>query len=348
MIRQLGFTIIEWMVSMTIGLFLLGGLLSIYVVSSTSTHDSLDNSELQENGRIAMNILMRDLHYVGFWGDMTGLSISVGNGITLSTKANGLSESDDCWDDRDAGSFPKSGEILRSFWVARVNSSGSMVTGSGNTALDCLSAVSLQSNSDILMLKHVEGNSVRNVGTDVDASVKSLNASNYANQFFVAMTPSSGYFFQGSETSLPSATGALNPWIWPYVHHIYYVVDNNGIPELHRRELFAKMQDPRGALVRGVQSIHIQLAVDTTVQQDNQPDAYLAPASVSENQWNDGRVVGAKLFILMRASEPTSSYTNTNVYTLGDLSFDYSKTPDHYRRLLLESTINFNKKRTGS
>lgn len=348
MIKQRGFTIIEWMVSMTIGLFLLGGLLSIYVVSSTSTNDSLDNSELQENGRIAMNILMRDLHYTGFWGDMTGLPINTNNGITLSANAGGLSSTNDCLDDRSSGSFPASGVTLRSLWVARINDSGDMVTGSGNTALDCLSAVTLQPNSDILVLKHVEGTSVRNVGTDAEASVKSLNSTNAANQFFVAMTPSSGYFFLGSETSLPSATGALNPWIWPYVHHVYYVVNNNNIPELHRRELFAKMQDPRGALVRGVQAIHVQLAVDTTVEQDNQPDIYVTPASVTENQWNDGRVVGAKLFLLMRASESTSSYTNTNVYTLGDLTFDYSKTPDHYRRLLLESTINFNKKRTGS
>lgn len=62
---------------------LLGGVLSVYVSSNASTQDSFDNSELQENGRIAMNLLVKDLRKTYFWGELTDWPISLDAGITL-------------------------------------------------------------------------------------------------------------------------------------------------------------------------------------------------------------------------------------------------------------------------
>ena len=70
--KQSGFTLIEWMIALTIGLFLFAGMMSLYSISHETTNDSLDSGELQENGRIAMNLLLKDLRMVGFWGDYTG------------------------------------------------------------------------------------------------------------------------------------------------------------------------------------------------------------------------------------------------------------------------------------
>lgn len=339
-----GFTIIEWMISMTLGLFLLGGVMSIYVVSQSSTHDAMDNTDLQENGRIAMNILIKDLHYVNFWGELTGISINAGNGISLSTSASSLTTANDCLDDQDVGSFPKDDNTLRSIWVTRTSSSGAISAG-----LDCLSST-LQTDSDILVLKHVEGKSVRNVGSDPSASVIALEGSaDTANKrFFIAATPSSGYFFKGSE-SLPNNVGNQNPWIWTYAHHVYYIALNNGVPELYRRELTETMKtDNRGALVRGVERLRVLVALDTSQKQDGSADKYVLPSEVDDNQWNDGRVVGLKIFMLIRAESPDPSYTNQNQYILGDYTMDFQKEPDHYRRLLLQTTVNFNKTSTGS
>ncbi len=82
-----GYTLIEWMISIVIGLFLISGLFSLYGISKETTHASLDNGELQENGRIGMNLILRDLHMAGFWGDYTGLPLSFDSGVSLSTAA---------------------------------------------------------------------------------------------------------------------------------------------------------------------------------------------------------------------------------------------------------------------
>ena len=101
---------------LVIGVFLVGGGLSIFVASRATTEDAFDQSELQENGRIAMRLLTQDLKWAGFWGDYTGSPMTKDLGITLSS---GTTVAKDCLDDLDRGSFPTSTGSLRSFWVTR-------------------------------------------------------------------------------------------------------------------------------------------------------------------------------------------------------------------------------------
>ena len=81
-----GFTLVEWLIAMLIGVFLIGGGLSIFVASRATTEDAFDQSELQENGRIAMRLLTQDLKWAGFWGDYTGSPMVVGSGVTVDAK----------------------------------------------------------------------------------------------------------------------------------------------------------------------------------------------------------------------------------------------------------------------
>ena len=64
-----GFTLLEWLISSTIGLFLLSGAFSVYVMSRNNNHQLQIYNELQENGRLAMNLLLQDLRQTGFFGD---------------------------------------------------------------------------------------------------------------------------------------------------------------------------------------------------------------------------------------------------------------------------------------
>ena len=55
-----------------IGLFLMAGAFSIYVMSRNNNRQLQIYNEMQENGRIAMNLLQNDLRMTGFFGDLTG------------------------------------------------------------------------------------------------------------------------------------------------------------------------------------------------------------------------------------------------------------------------------------
>lgn len=66
---QLGLTIVELMVGLVLGLFLLGGVLHIYMGSSQTYRTTEALSRLQEGGRFAMDFLSDDLRRAGSRGD---------------------------------------------------------------------------------------------------------------------------------------------------------------------------------------------------------------------------------------------------------------------------------------
>jgi type IV pilus assembly protein PilW len=65
---QTGMSLIEIMIALLIGAFLLGGVLQIFL-SSKQTYRMQENlSRLQENGRFALDFLARDIREAGYWG----------------------------------------------------------------------------------------------------------------------------------------------------------------------------------------------------------------------------------------------------------------------------------------
>jgi type IV pilus assembly protein PilW len=65
-----GFSLVELMVAMTLSLILLGGVLAIFA-SSKKTYETTDRlSRIQENGRYALDSIVRDLRGAGYLGCM--------------------------------------------------------------------------------------------------------------------------------------------------------------------------------------------------------------------------------------------------------------------------------------
>jgi type IV pilus assembly protein PilW len=66
--KSRGFTLVELMISMTIGLLIVAGLLSALVTSSSTGKTRERASAIQLNGRYAVDFLKRDLQHAGFLG----------------------------------------------------------------------------------------------------------------------------------------------------------------------------------------------------------------------------------------------------------------------------------------
>lgn len=65
---QLGFTIVEVMIAMVIGLLLTGGVIQIFTSVSATNRVHEDTARMQENGRMALEIMGRDIRMADFWG----------------------------------------------------------------------------------------------------------------------------------------------------------------------------------------------------------------------------------------------------------------------------------------
>ncbi|ABA89396.1 type IV pilus minor pilin PilW [Syntrophotalea carbinolica DSM 2380] len=86
-----GISLIEMMIAMLIGMLLLGGVYRIFISTTTSYRFEEELSNLQENGRFAMEFLTRDTRQTGYRG-CAGSGVSVTN--TLNAGAGALFDFD--------------------------------------------------------------------------------------------------------------------------------------------------------------------------------------------------------------------------------------------------------------
>ncbi|MEH8174984.1 PilW family protein [Aeromonas veronii] len=314
-----GFTLVEWLISMTMGLFLLAGVFSVFVMSRSSSEDAFDQSELQENGRLAIRLISQDIKWAGFFGAYTGQSTQVGSSLSLSTGSTILSASD-CLDERSVGSLPSPLGPIRGLWVSRVSAS------KGLSGFTCIDANDRVANSDVISIKRL-------VGRPIPAS-EGLDT----NRFYMAANSQEARVIKGSETR--PLFGANNEsQVWEYQHYIYYLSQEDGIPVLRKRYLTVNGGSSLigGAMAEGVEHMVLMYGVDDTLIPDGRIDRYMSTDQMTTQRWNEGRVLGARLFLLIRAARESSRYKNNNSYQLGNITVNGGG--DGYRRLLLESSI---------
>lgn len=95
--RQQGLTLIEIMIALLLGAFLLGGVMGIFLNSKQTYRVQDALSRLQENGRFAMDFLVKDIRMTDYRECQTGLTplsplvqsaAAVVNGVTISPGQN--------------------------------------------------------------------------------------------------------------------------------------------------------------------------------------------------------------------------------------------------------------------
>lgn len=78
--RQLGLTLIELMIALALGLFLVGGVIAVVVANSQAYRTNEGLSQVQESARTAFELLSRDLREAGATGCGNGVVTNVLNG----------------------------------------------------------------------------------------------------------------------------------------------------------------------------------------------------------------------------------------------------------------------------
>ncbi len=78
--KQTGLTLIEILVALVISLFLLGGIIQVYMGNKTTYRFADASSRIQENGRFALEAMATDIRMAGSWGCYELKPDSNGNG----------------------------------------------------------------------------------------------------------------------------------------------------------------------------------------------------------------------------------------------------------------------------
>lgn len=327
--RQFGLTLVEWLVSITLGSFLLVALLQL-VAQQSQTQAELDRSSRQiENGRYAVELLADDLQLAGYYGELGST-----NSITTPTAlpapcdltAAGL-----------AAALP--------FPVQGYNAPGSTLPfacAGGN-----LVAANHLDGTDILVVRRADTSLGVSGSLVVGQAYLQTGLLPPTNAFTHRLDVAAASALNTTTFPLKKKDGTTAAPMRPFVVHIYYVspcnvptsgstcsqagTDDGGtsIPTLKRLELTAS----GGAavfsvvpLVEGIENFQIDYGIDS--DGDGAPNSYVTtPAAVAD--W--ANVMALRLNLLARNTERSPGHTDTATYNLG-LAGNTTATNDAFKR----------------
>jgi type IV pilus assembly protein PilW len=312
--RQRGFTLVEMMVGLTLGLVVTASMLVLFANASVRGQDVARAGIQIENGRYVSEMLREDLRLAGFYGETSVAS-------AIYTQPNPCSTAP---------------------------------TGWGGTPLTLPAAVQGYAPADLLpCLDHrkagTDALAVRRVGiTSIDpATIAAGNAQYYVQySFCVQDVASPRLIFSNDRTAftLRNRACAAPNVVRPFVSRIYYVSDCNvcdpasdGVPTLKRTELVGA-QLTTTALAEGVETLRLEYGFD--VDGDGSPDTYLTGLGAVGPTAAWSNVVSMKVHFVTRSLDKAtgSNLAGVQEFDLGGTAV-ITTVADGYTRRAYSSAI---------
>lgn len=308
-----GFSLIEMMISITIGLVIIAALVGVLAGNARSSKTNDRTSELQGNGRYALDHLSSELRHAGFHG-YTPLTNPISSTVLTLT-----------------GALPACGGS-----TAFVSNIRQGIWGSDDSnpfAGDCIPAN--YRTGDVLVIRRV-------------ASQTTLSASGVPNTAYLRSSYDGGSVFQfATSAAVPTVTGdarAENFELWQYVYYIGNDDADATLPALRRVRLQTAADPVPGSLldemiVSGIEQMQVQYGVfnatDNTTQYFDANGITGSSTDTSATGWDNVRTV--RIWLLARNAKAEANYANTGTYRMG--SFDYGPVNDNIRRQLFSTVV---------
>jgi type IV pilus assembly protein PilW len=350
--RPRGFTLIELMISISIGMGLLLALATVFSNSSTMQAELTRTSQQIENGRFATQLLQEDLRHAGFYGRYVAWTTSAGLPGSLPNPCSTNI------DPATASPTP-----LQSSLIFAVSGYDAPTAAAAATALaTCAFAeANFKAGTDILVIRRADTKPTA-LASLVGTTVYLQSVAETMN--LISLQAIAPVIAKGNTPAAFNLTGGptnVAGEIRRFRVHIYFIspcsVFASGttctsaadggvpIPTLKRLELAADGTFQIVPLVEGIEDLQIDFGVDTvpgTVTAtepyagDGMPDSYTKTPSIAQFT----QVTSARIYVLARSTEMSRDYADAKTYDLG-LHGTFTPTGDatKYKRHLFATTV---------
>ncbi len=322
-VRAAGMTLIELMVALAIGLFLMMGAFTVYLHTRATFQLSETVARLQENGRFALDTIEPDVRMGHYWG-LTARTEQIGGRAGPA----------------DAAAFAIGGYDCGPNWA--VNLDADIAGTNDGDAWTCASAAyPPAAAADTLVVRRASEN----------AAAPPLDAK----QLYVqSALVQDGLLFDG-RTTIPAGYAAATSETHALVVDGYYVSRSStlgpNVPSLRVMRLVAGGAGDAGPRIEdqeimpGIEDMQVQFGLDldppgaanrgSIDMYVNPGDARLEPGSAGYDP--NARILAVRLWLRVRAERPEPGYEDDAPYAYGDAHFDAPK--DAYRRIVVSKTI---------
>ncbi|WP_426162004.1 PilW family protein [Pseudoduganella sp. R-34] len=298
--RAQGFTLVEMMVAVAVGLLLLAGLSTLFNNNSAAQMEIERANRQVENGRYAMQLMTGDLRNAGYYAEYDPVELAAPTVLP-----------DPCTLDLTA----IRGDIA--FAVQGYDNSNS---------LGCLSDV--KANTDVVVVRHTQTCVVGAADCEDEAAGGPFfQASQCSNDYELGSSDKNKHYQiseinNGFTLHQYNCTAAINSGtpadVRRLLTHIYFVANNSmardGVPTLKRAEVVSKggvMSVQIVPLAEGIENMQLEYGLDTSG--DGVADSFTP--HVNDTEW--GNVVSVKLHLLARTLSPSVGHTDRKSYVLG-------------------------------
>lgn len=315
--KQSGMTLIELMVALAIGAFLMIGAITVFMQSRTTFRITESVARMQENARFALEVLEPEIRMAGYRG-LTATTTLIRNRaaptVPHTLGPNGCGNN----------------------WAVNFDEP---VDGSNNSyGFGCAGFAPVETNADTLIVRRVsedpETPPLVGPGTLRLQSVRG---------------PVEAELFAG--TAIPGGFSPATSQTFRVMASGFYVSRSSaiaGVPSLRRQLLRADgTMAPGGGeeVIAGVEDLQVQLGIDTDLPDTlergsvdrwvNINDPMVDPADAAFNP--DAVVLAVRVWVRVRAERPENGFTDTVNYVYADQNVGPFN--DNFRRLVVSKTI---------
>ena len=302
--HSLGFTMVELLVSLALGLLVSAGVIQVYLAGKQSYRIDEALSRLQENGRFAVNLMARDLRLAGFIGCSSRKGVSVTNNSSTYPVI-----------------YPVDFQMpIEGF---EGGDSNSIVNWSLNGGTDENgNALTLVPNSDVIRI--IYGNSavvdvaIGMANSNANITTRSAHDGLEKNDIAIVTDCIEGDIFDIQErgvggtvfnpSSALSRAYAINSQLTELQARHYFIASSNGtalLPSLYRRDYET---DQPQAIIEGIEDIQITYGLDN--DGDDYADTYVTANNVTN--WQDVASVNLSLLLVSIDDNITAESVSAN------------------------------------
>lgn len=321
-VRQQGVSLIELMVALVIGLFLILGAVTVYNQSRNAYRASEGVARLQETARLAMDVIETDIRMANYWGMSNRAEYIVNRaGPGQAAPAD--------WTAQQQANASRCG-AAGSNWMINLDE---YVGGSNNAYNLTCAASNYQLASDVVFIRRANETAPQTL----DLNRVYLQTSRIQGTMFVPAcnNPLSAACIPADYQPPQSASRELEA-------HVYYVSSQStlraDVPSLRRKRL-ANINSGVAAnvvvdeeIAPGVEDLQVRFGIDT--DDDTNVDQYVNPGEVPLG----ARVVSATIWLRIRAEDMDLSHRDETDYQYADMAAAFTP-DDNFRRILVSKTI---------